>query len=124
MPLTKKETMEDSFSGRIFSYSARGILPIDVTDREDSGDNVESIFGYWHGPMACDSCEIVISAVLPSRSEEEREDINAWWQKTRENLFPRSFEGELCPKCEKPTLRYYHIEGWYTGDYAIDQEES
>lgn len=103
----------ETFSGRIFSYSARGRLPIDVTDRQDAGDNVESVFGYWHGPMACDNCEIVISAVLPLESQSEAIDVAIWWETVRENLFPQSLEMELCPRCKGPTLRYYQIDGWY-----------
>lgn len=102
-----------SFSGRIFSYSARKRLPLDVTDIEGAGDNVESVFGYWHGPMCCDACEIVISAILPLTSCEEMIDVDVWWKTARENLFPRTLDDELCPCCKNPTLHYHHIDEWY-----------
>lgn len=111
----REEAMTDAYSGRVFSYSRRGQLPEDVTDKY-SENNVESIFSWWDGTMACDECEIAIATVIPIASAAERDATNAWWQAdTHESLFPASLNGELCPKCEKPTLRYYHIEGWYDG---------
>lgn len=103
---------DDRHSGRIFLYALRGQQPEDCTDKF-SENNVESIFGWWHGPMACDTCEIVISVVLPLRSSEEASDADVWWQEARKNLFPSSLEGERCPECDEKTLRYHHIEGWY-----------
>lgn len=121
--------MNGPFEGRVFSYPSRGVLPVDVTKElpvDPKGSDLprmtEPLFGAWHGPMCCEYCELVFSTVIPVMSREECLDVDAWWSSgARRNLFPRTIEGELCPKCEKPTLRYYHLDGWYDGRYAVDR---
>lgn len=95
-------------------------LPVDPKGK-DLPRLTEPLFGVWHGPMSCEDCELIFSTVIPLMSPEECLDVDAWWSSgARMNLFPRALNGELCPRCENPSLRYHHLEGWYDGRYAVD----
>ena len=97
---------------RIYSYDKRGGDPRDVTDNDDSPRKVIlfNAHQWWHGPMACDPCELLLSAVMPVADAAEAAAINA--ADEIDGPHPETLNGERCPTCGSNTLRHHPIEGW------------